>query len=454
VALFVLFLVALAWWRHSGPAPDAAAGGGRHHGSGAAGGLVAVGAAAAVSGSMPITLDELGTVTPLNTVTVLPQISGYLTQVAFTEGQDVTQGQFLAQIDPRPYQIQLEQDQAAFAKDTANLEAARSDLARYELLAKQDSIAPQQVSDAQYTVAADAAAVQADQANIDTAKLDLTYCHIISPVAGRVGLRLVDPGNYVTPGSTTGIAVVTTMQPTTVVFSVAQTDLAPVLTRLGQGATLTASAYDSADTTRLEDGTLTAVDNQVNSSTGMVKLRATFPNADNALFPNEFVNLHLLVDTVQNATLVPVSAVQNGAPGTYVYVVQDDNTVHVQPITTGATDGTNIVVTKGVNPGDVVVTDGTDRLTEGAKVSVTMAPVAPAAAPGAAAAAPPTDPTPAAAAPGEHHHHHHHGNWQGGQGGAGGWPGGGQSGADQTQTPAPTQPPSQSGASSSGAPSP
>ena len=376
----IVLLVAFIWWRHSGTQTSAHTGGG-----------IAVGVAKAVSGPMPVTLDELGTITPIATVTVLPQISGYLTQVAFTEGQNVTQGQFLAQIDPRQYQIQLEQYQAAYAKDAAVLGQARSDLARYEQLAAQDSISAQQVADQRFLAQQDAATVQSDQANIDTAKLNLVYCHITSPVAGRVGLRLVDVGNYVTSGSTTGIAVVTTIAPTTAIFSVAQTDLSPILVRLGQGATLAATAYASDDTTKLEDGTLAAVDNQVDTSTGMVKLRATFANTDGALFPNEFVNVHLLVNTLQNATLVPASAVQTGSPGSYVYVVQPDSTVKVQVVTTGPTDGTNTVITQGVAPGDVVVTDGIDRLSDGMKVQVAITPT--------------TAPTGGTQA---HHHHHHH----------------------------------------------
>jgi multidrug efflux system membrane fusion protein len=373
-AVLAVLLAAFIWYRHSGTAPQV-------HGA-----AQAVGVAKAVAGPMPVVLDELGTVTPVATVTVLPQLSGYLTQVAFTEGEDVTQGQFLAEIDPRPYQIQLEQDQGTLAKDAAMLAQARSDLARYVTLAAQDSISAQQVADQRFLVAQDAAAIQVDQANIDSAKLDLTYCHITSPVAGRVGLRLVDPGNYVTANSATGIAVVTTMAPMTVIFSVAQADLAPVLVRLGQGASLAATAYASDDTTKLEDGVLSAVDNQVDTATGMVKLRAAFDNADDALFPNEFVNVHLLVNTLQNATLVPSPAVQTGAPGSYVYVVEPDDTVHVQVVTTGPTDGTNTVITSGVAPGDVVVTDGVDRLSEGAKVSVAI--------------------TPTAAPSGAAHHHH------------------------------------------------
>ena len=365
-AALALLLAGFIWYRHTGTGPGA-------HKPGPQ----AVGVAKAVSGAMPVVLDELGTVTPTATITVLPQLSGYLTQVAFTEGQNVTKGQFLAEIDPRPYQIQLEQYQAALAKDTAALGQAKSDLARYQILARQDSISAQQVTDQSFLVAQDTAATKSDQANIDQARLNLAYCHITSPVAGKVGLRLVDPGNYVTPGSSTGIAVVTTMSPTTVIFSVAQADLAPVLVRLGQGATLPAIAYASDDTTRLEKGVLTAVDNQMDTATGMVKLRAKFANTDDTLFPNEFVNIHLLVNTLQNTTLVPSQAVQTGAPGTYVYAVNADDTVRVQPVTTGPSDGTNTVITKGITPGEVVVTDGVDRLSGGAKVSV----AAPAAAP-------------------------------------------------------------------------
>ncbi len=359
IAGLVLLLAAFVWWRHSGP--------GRKNFTPAP---QAVGVSKAALGDMPVVLDELGTVTPVSTVTVVPQISGYLTQVAFHQGQMVAKGQFLAQIDLRPYEIQLEQYKAALAKDSAALAQARSDLARYKKLAAQDSISAQQVSDQTYLVAQDEAATKVDQANIDTARLDLVYCHITSPIAGRVGLRLVDPGNYVTSGSSTGIVVVTSIAPTTVIFSVAQSNLAPVMARLAQGAILPATAYASDDTTKLEAGTLTAVDNQMNTSTGMVKLRADFANKDDRLFPNEFVNVHLLVNTLHDVVLVPTRAVQTGAPGTYVYVVDKDDIVHVQPVSTGPDNGVDTVITKGLRPGARVVTDGVDRLADGMKVSV------------------------------------------------------------------------------------
>ncbi len=357
--LLLLALIAIALWRHlgvpkktGGPAPQT------------------VGIAKIIAGSMPEQLTALGTVTPIATVTVLPQLSGYLTAVAFTEGQDVTEGQFLAQIDPRPYQIQLEQYQGQYARDTALLHQAQSDLARYTALQRQDSISEQQVADQTFLVAQNQASLKIDQANIDTANLDLTYCHITAPVAGRVGLRLVDPGNYVTSGSTTGIVVITTIAPITVIFNVPQTQLTPVLTQMRNGIALTATAYTGDDQTALAQGSLTAVDNQVDTSTGTVKLRATFANADEALFPNEFVNIHLLVTTLQNAVLAPSVAVQTGAPGAYVYLVNADHTVTVRKVTTGATDNINTVITAGLQPGDEVVTDGVDRLSDGAKIVV------------------------------------------------------------------------------------
>jgi multidrug efflux system membrane fusion protein len=358
LVIAVLLVIAIFYWFHSGSST-------KHVAT-----AQAVGVAKVIAGPMPETITALGTVTPTATVTVLPQLSGYLTQVAFTEGEAVAQGQFLAQIDPRPYQVQLEQYTAQQARDKATLAQARSDLARYETLQRQDSISAQQVADQAFLVQQDAATVQVDQANIDAANLDLAYCHITAPVAGKVGLRLVDQGNYVTSGSATGIVVITTIAPITVIFAVPQTELGPVATRMAGGATLPASAYSSDDATKIADGTLTAISNQADTSTGTVNLRATFPNTDGALFPNEFVNLHLLVDTLENATLVPSQAVQTGAPGSYVYLVNADDTVSVQPVSTGTTDGTNTVITKGLKPGDVVVTDGVDRLSDGMKVSI------------------------------------------------------------------------------------
>ena len=329
-----------------------------------------VGVAEVSTGSMPETITSLGTVTPTTTVIVLPQLSGYLTEVGFVEGQEVAKGQFLAQIDPRPYQVQLEQYQGQQAKDMALLQQAKSDLDRYEILQRKKSISEQQVSDQKFLVLQDQAVVRIDQANIDTAKLNLDYCHITAPLAGKVGLRLVDPGNYVTSGSSTGIAVITTIKPITVIFSVPQKELESVLERMHAGASLTATAYSSDYDKQIAEGRLVAADNQVDISTGTVKLRAIFENADETLFPNEFVNIRLLVNTLQQATLVPSPAIQMGTPGAYVYLVKPDHTVVVQKVTNGPSDGTNTVIISGLQPGDTVVTDGVDRLRDGMKISM------------------------------------------------------------------------------------
>ncbi|HXO64923.1 MAG TPA: efflux RND transporter periplasmic adaptor subunit [Steroidobacteraceae bacterium] len=332
-----------------------------------------VNVAKAVSGSMPETLTELGTVTPNATVTVLPQLSGYLTAVGYQEGQDVTKGQFLAQIDPRQYQIDLQQAQAALLKDQASLDQARSDLVRYEQLQKQKAIAEQQVVDQQFLVKQDEGQVKSDQANIAQAQLDLVYCHITAPVAGRVGLRLVDPGNYVTASSSPGIVVITTMKPTTVQFTVAQNDLDRVIQRFNSGAKLPVTAYTSDNNREIATGTLYALSNQMTTSTGTVTLRATFANQDEALFPNEFVNIKMLVDTLNGAVLVPTPAMLSGAPGDYVYLVNADDTVSVHKVTPGPSDGQNTAILSGLSVGQTVVTNGTDRLNDGAKISIATA---------------------------------------------------------------------------------
>ena len=324
--------------------------------------------AAVASGSMPVVLKELGTVTPVATVTVLPQLSGYLTEVGYHEGQDVTKGQFLAQIDPRQYQISKQQAQAQLAKDKASLAQAQSDLARYTDLAQRKSIAEQTYEDQKFTVQQDQAAVQSDEANIAQFDLDLIYCRITAPVSGRVGLRLVDPGNYVTASSSTGIVVITQMKPTTVQFTVPQNSLSDVLQRFGSGAKLAVSAYTADGDKLIANGTLYAISNQMATSTGTVTLRATFANDDEALFPNEFVNIRLTVNTLTDAVLVPTSAVQTGAPGDYVYLVNPNETVSVHKITIGPSDGKNTVVTAGLTAGQQVVTDGVDRLSDGAKI--------------------------------------------------------------------------------------
>ncbi|BDU22110.1 efflux RND transporter periplasmic adaptor subunit [Dyella sp. GSA-30] len=329
-----------------------------------------VSAAKATQGEMPEILNALGTVTPTATVNVLPQLSGYLTAVGYQEGQDVEKGQFLAQIDPRQYEISKQQAQAQLAKDEASLAQARSDLARFTQLNQQKSIAEQTYVDQKFTVQQDEAAVKSDKANIAQFDLDLAYCHITAPVAGRVGLRLVDPGNYVTQSSSPGIVTITTIKPTTVQFTVPQNALNKVLQRFGSGAKLAVTAFSSDNSKQIATGTLYALGNQMATATGTVTLRATFPNDDEALFPNEFVNVTLLVDTLQKAVLVPTPAVQSGAPGDYVYLVNDDQTVSVHKVTLGPSDGKNTVIASGLAVGQTVVTDGMDRLSDGAKIKL------------------------------------------------------------------------------------
>jgi membrane fusion protein, multidrug efflux system len=396
VLLVVAGLVAWVVWRAGQqPAPS-----GRLQSSGP----TPVGTAKVQKGDMPIALSGLGTVTPLATITVQTQISGLLMEEGFQEGQHVNKGDFLAQIDPRPYQVALEQAQAQLAKDQAALADAELDLARYKKLVAQNSIASQTLDTQTATVGQDKAQVLLDQAQIDTQKLNLVYCHIISPVTGRVGLRQVDPGNYVTPTSlSNGIVVVTQLQPISVIFTLPEDNLPAVLKQLHAGATLQVTAFDRSGATKLDTGKLETIDNQIDTTTGTVKLRAIFDNPNELLFPNQFVNVQLLVDTLSNADLVPNAAIQRGAPGTFVYLVKPDNTVAAQPVSLGPSDSQNVAITKGLEPDQLVVVDGADRLKDGAKVSIVgtgqPAATAPAATPGAPlvpAATPGTPPVPAA----------------------------------------------------------
>jgi membrane fusion protein, multidrug efflux system len=329
-----------------------------------------VSTAAAALGDMPESLSELGTVTPIGTVNVLPQLSGYLTAVGYQEGQEVAKGQFLAQIDPRQYEIDKQQAEAQLAKDQATLAQARADLARFTQLNQQKSIAEQTFEDQKFTVQQDEAAVEVDRANIAQFELDIAYCHITAPVAGRVGLRLVDPGNFVTQSSSPGIVTITTMKPTTVQFTVPQNSLNDVLQRFNSGTKLSVTVFNSDNSKQLATGSLYAISNQMATNTGTVTLRAIFANDDEVLFPNEFVNVVLLVDTLQKAVLVPTAAVLSGAPGDYVYLVNNGDTVFVHKVTLGPSDGTNTVIASGLAAGQVVVTDGMDRLSDGAKIKI------------------------------------------------------------------------------------
>jgi multidrug efflux system membrane fusion protein len=345
-----------------------------------------VSAATATLGDMPEVLTALGTVTPVATVNVLPQLSGYLTAVGYQEGQDVEKGQFLAQIDQRQFEINKQQAEAQLAKDQATLDQARADLVRFTQLHEQKSIAEQTYADQKFTVAQNEAAVKADKAVIAQDELNITYCHITAPVTGRVGLRLVDPGNYVTQSTSPGIVTITQMKPTTVQFTVPQNSLGKVLQRVNGGAKLPVTAYSSDNSKQVASGTLYALSNQMATSTGTVTLRATFANDDEALFPNEFVNVQMLVDTLQKAVLVPTSAVQSGAPGDYVYLVNADQSVSVHKVTPGPSDGKFTAILAGLTAGQQVVTDGMDRLSDGAKIRIAQVHPAGASSTGAPAA--------------------------------------------------------------------
>ena len=351
------------WWTHRAPQPAS-------RGATAQAAPQPVGAATIDKGDIRIVLNELGTVTPLATVTVKTQINGQLVDVGFKEGQVVKKGDFLAQIDPRPFQVTLEQAQGQLAHDQGLLQQAQTNLKRFQTLGRQDSIAQQQVDDQRYLVAQDIGTVQSDQAQVDSANLNLTYCHIVSPIEGQIGLRQVDAGNYVQTSDPNGVVVITQMQPISVIFSVPEDNLPDIIQRLHTGATLSVEAYDRANVRKLATGQLGTLDNQIDTTTGTLKLRAMFDNPDELLYPNQFVNARLLVNTMQDTVRVPVPAVQRGEPGTFVYVINANNTVSVRPVKLGPTDGGYAAVLSGLQPGDKVVTDGTDRLRDGAAVTV------------------------------------------------------------------------------------
>ena len=334
-----------------------------------------VGFAIADKGDIRIVLNELGTVTSLDTVTVQTQIAGQLQEIGYKEGQVVKKGDFLAQIDPRPYIAALEQAQGTLAKDQGLLAQAQTNLKRYQTLGRQDSIAQQQLDDQRFLVQQYIGTVQTDQGVVDNAKLNLEYCHIVSPLDGQVGLRLVDLGNYVTPNTTTttGLVVIAQIQPISVVFAVPEDSLPDVIQRVRSGASLEVEAYDRANVRLLATGTLSALDSQISTTTGTLNLRAIFANPDEMLYPNQFVNARLLVNTMKDAVRVPVPAIQRGEPGTFVYLINPDNTVSVRVVKAGPIDGGFQAVLSGLNPGDKVVTDGTDRLKDGAAVTLPAA---------------------------------------------------------------------------------
>ncbi len=383
VALLAAFGAWRWWGRTSAPANAAKStgmfGGGAKAG-GARGGRFAVdpnhaqpvAAAAARMGDVDIVQTALGTVTALRTVTVRPRVDGQLQSVLFTEGQLVKAGEALAQIDPVPFQVALEQAEGQLARDAATLNNARLDLERYRTLLAQDSIATQLVDQQAAQVKQLEGTVKIDQAQVDNAKLQLSYTRIAAPIGGRIGLRLVDAGNMVHGSDAGGLAVITQVDPITVVFAIPQDTLPRVLERLRAGDKPAVEAWDREQKTLLARGVLLTADNQIDVTTGTVKLKAQFPNAKLGLFPNQFVNVRMVVDTVKGAVVVPSAAIQRGSQGTVVYVVGKDSTVSLRAVKTGPTEGAITAIDSGVQAGERVVTDGVDRIREGAKVEVTQ----------------------------------------------------------------------------------
>jgi multidrug efflux system membrane fusion protein len=327
-------------------------------------------AAKARKGDLGVYFTGLGAVTPIYTVTVKSRVDGQLMKVLYKEGDNVHQGDLLVEIDPRPFEVQLMQAEGQLAKDQAALANARLDLTRYQTLVTQNAIPEQQLATQKALVEQYEGAVKTDQAAIASAKLNLVYCHIAAPITGRVGLRLVDPGNIVHASDQNGLLVITQMQPISVIFTIAEDQVPVVLQKMRSGQRLRVDAYDRDMKTNLAQGWLTTLDNQIDQTTGTLKLRATFSNPNFVLFPNQFVNARLLVEEKHGVTLAPTAVIQRNSQMTYVYVVKPDSTVTVRPVTVGTTEGEDSEVTSGLSAGDIVVMTGVDKLQEGSKVRV------------------------------------------------------------------------------------
>jgi multidrug efflux system membrane fusion protein len=379
VWLLVLGMAAVGIWYYRGHsktqaensnanAPGAPGGSGQN-GAPGFNPVVPVVVATAQHGDVPIYFTGLGTVTAFNTVTVHSRVDGQLVSVAFKEGQFVHQGDVLAQIDPRTFQVILEQAEGALAKDQAQRKDAEANFERFKLLFAEGVIPKQQLDTQQAQVGQFDGAIKTDQAMIDSAKLQLSFTHITAPISGRIGLRLVDAGNMVHASDAGGLLVITQLQPISVVFSLPQDQLPQVVGKLRAGGQLPVAAFDRDDTAKIASGTLASIDNQIDTTTGTYKLKAAFSNNDNILFPNQFVNVHLLVDTKRNLTVVPITAIQRGPQGTYVYAVDHSNVAKIRTVTVAQSTNENAGLSSGVNPGDTVVIDGQDKLQDGSQVN-------------------------------------------------------------------------------------
>ncbi|PWB33961.1 multidrug transporter subunit MdtA [Pseudomonas sp. SDI] len=379
--LILLLSAGLAWWlwpASPAHAPGAAAGkgapaggrGGNRPGFGAFAGAVPVRVAPATLGDFPVYYKALGTVTATNTVNVRSRVAGELVKINFQEGQRVKAGDLLAEIDPRSYQIALQQAEGTLAQNQAQLKNAQLDLQRYKGLYAEDSIAKQTLDTAEALVGQYQGTIKTNQAAVNDAKLNLEFTKIRAPISGRLGLRQLDVGNLVAANDTTALVVITQTQPISVAFTLPETNLTPVLTRFRSGAQLPVEAWDRGDTQKQADGVLRSLDNQIDVTTGTLKFKGFFENHNEALFPNQFVNVHLLADTLRNVVLAPSAAIQFGTNGTFVYVMEGDTKVRIRNLKLGASDGDQTVVLEGLAKGDRVVLEGTDRLRDGSDVEV------------------------------------------------------------------------------------